>query len=130
MGVKSYINTKVKISNFLVIELKTELKIVSLISTRICCPSGNKMIIWSMAYESRELTEQTSIDLPGLYSGFYINPFGEYDFYAIPHRSRQFHLLRVSLEVSEFIMKFHNDSIPKFSVVDNNTVQFPMVVHL
>ncbi|KDR23283.1 hypothetical protein L798_15590 [Zootermopsis nevadensis] len=67
-------------------------------STRIFCPSGNRIIVFSMAYESRELIQYTSIDLPGLYSGFYVHPFKKYDFYAIPHRSRQFHLLHVSLE--------------------------------
>jgi hypothetical protein len=94
-----------------VVELKTELKIITLISTRICCPSGNKIIIFSMAYESRELIQHTSIDLPGLYSGFYLNPVGEYDFYAIPHRSRQFHLLHMSFEVSESIRRDQSDRI-------------------
>lgn len=113
-------------SNFSVVELKTELKIITLISTRICCPSGNKIVVFSMAYESRELIQYTSIDLPGLYSGFCVNPFGENDFYAIPNRSRHFHLLHMSLEVSESTGRVHSDRIPKSTATDNNTEQFPL----
>lgn len=109
---KSFINPKVKVVNFLAVELMAVLKIVALISTRLCCPSGNKIIVFSMACVSKEVIQQTFIDLPGLYSGFCINPFGKYEFYAIPHCSRQFHLLHISLEVSESANKVYNDSIP------------------
>lgn len=111
MGVKSFINAKVKVANFLAVELMAVLKIVALISTRLCCPSGNKIIVFSMACVSKEVIQQTFIDLPGFYSGFCISPFGKYEFYAIPHRSRQFHLLHISLEVSESASKVYNDSI-------------------
>jgi hypothetical protein len=121
--VKSFINTTVKMANFSVIELTTELKIASLMLTRKCCPSGNKITVFSMAYESRELIQYTSIDLPGLYSGFYVNPFGEYDFYAIPHRSQQFHLLHMSLEVSESTGAVHSGRNPESTATDNNTIQ-------
>jgi hypothetical protein len=130
MEVKSFINAKVKVANFLAIELKAVLKIMVLISTRLCCPSGNKIIVLSMAYVSKELIQQTFIDLPGLYSGFCVNPFGKYEFYGIPHRSRQFHLLHISLEVSESSSKVYNDSIPKFAAFNNNSMWSPVMAYL
>lgn len=87
MEIRSFINAKAKISSFVVVELKTELKIVTLISTQTCCLSGNKIIVFSMAHESTELIEQIFIDLPGIYSRLYVNPLGKFDFYAIPHQS-------------------------------------------
>jgi hypothetical protein len=113
IGIRSFINVKAKISNFVVVELKTELKIVTLISTQTCCPSGNKIIVFSVVHESTELIEQIFIDLPGIYSRLYVNPLGKFDFYAIPHRSRQLHLLHISLEVSESVRTVHGDIISK-----------------
>jgi hypothetical protein len=113
MEVKSFINANVKVANFLVVELMAMLKIMALISTRHCCPSGNKIILFSMAYISKEVIQQTIIDLPGLYSGFCISLFREHELYAIPHRSRQFHFLQISLEVSESASKDY------YSVIKN-----------
>jgi hypothetical protein len=111
MEVKSFINAKIKVANFLVVEHMDMLKIMALISTGLCCPSGNKIILFSMAYVSQEVIQQTVIDLPGLYSGLYIHPFGKYEFYAVPHCSRQFHFLAISLEVSDSINKDYDGSI-------------------
>jgi hypothetical protein len=111
MGVKSFINAKAKISSFVVVELETELKIVSLTSTQICCPSGSKIIVFSMVCGSAELTQQFFIDLPGIYSQLYINPLGKFNFYAIPRWSRQLHSLHILLEVSESVRKVYSDIV-------------------
>lgn len=111
MGIRSFINAKAKLSSFVVVELKTELKIVALLSTQTCCASGNKIIVFSMAHESAELIQQIFIDLPGIYSRLYANPLQKLDFYAIPHRSRQLHFLHMSLEVSESVRVVHSDII-------------------
>lgn len=111
MGIRSFINAKAKLSSFVVVELKTELKIVTLLSTQTCCPSGNKIIVFSMVYESAELIQQIFIDLPGIYSRLYANPLQKFDFYAIPHRSRQLHFLHMSLEVSYSVRVVHSDII-------------------
>jgi hypothetical protein len=105
MEVKSFINAKIKVANFLVVELMAVLKIVALVSTTLGYPSGNKIILFSMAHISKEVIQQTFIDLPGLYSEFCISPFGKHEYYAIPHHSRQFHFLHISLEVSESASK-------------------------
>jgi len=111
MGIRSFINAKAKFSSFVVVELKTELKIVTLLSTQTCCASGNKIIVFSMAHESAKLIQQIFIDLPGIYSRLYANPIQKLDFYAIPHRSRQLHFLHMSLEVSESVRVVHSDII-------------------
>jgi hypothetical protein len=100
MGIRSFINAKAKLSSFVVVELKTGLKILALLSTQTCCPSGNKIILFSMEHESAEVIQQFFIDLPGIYSRLYASPLQKFDFYAIPHQSRQLHFLRMSLEVS------------------------------
>lgn len=100
VGIRSFINAKAKLSSFVVVELKTELKIVTLLSTQTCCPSGNKIIVFSMAHESAGLIQQIFIDLPGIYSRLYANPLQKFDFYAIPHWSLQLHFLHMSFEVS------------------------------
>jgi hypothetical protein len=120
--IRSFINTKAKLSSFVIVELKTELKIVTLLSTQTCCHSGNKIIVFSMARESAELFQQIFIDLPGIYSQLYANPHQKFDFYAIPHRSRQLHFLHMSLEVSESVRVVQSDVILKRTTLDDSTI--------
>nr|CAD7408649.1 unnamed protein product [Timema poppensis] len=101
MEVLSYTSCKQEVTDFTVLESKTGLHLLVLVSSQKCCKAGLRIVVYEKLPDERILSLKGYVELAGYYVGLAFHPEITLRFFGVLHRSKQIHVMEFTPEVTE-----------------------------